>query len=358
VEGLLAGLFDAGAAPIRTSRGVLFVAPAFAGEPWPEVRGTFTNWEASEATVLQPIAGMLHGRYVDAAGDWAEYKVVFNQGAAWFTDPSSRHIEWDGINPNDVGAFNSVVVPEQADAKRHRTVWLKGVQSSRLQNARDVYVHLPPSYDASPERRYPVLYMHDGNESIVRGQFHEVVEEWTQRTSNEIIVVFVALPNQNIRIAEYTMATPEARGVDYAHFVAEELRPLVDAEFRTITEKAARGVGGASLGGLISWEIVGRYPEVFEYALGMSSSFWWENQWMVGEMDRRGCQGVTYYLDSGSPNDGVDGTRAMRDELVQLGCEHVHVEEPGGQHDWSFWKRRLPGALDVFQRVYAKTMME
>ena len=79
---------------------------------------------------------------------------------------------------------------------------------------------------------------------------------------------------------------------------------------------------------------------------------------MVDELRRLGCQDLSYYLDSGAPGDGVEGTRAMRDALVDLGCTHTHVEEPDASHDWFFWKRRFPGLLDAFHTVFVNDPTE
>lgn len=350
---LMRQLHATGASPVISSRGAFFLAPGQDNEPAPEVRGTFTNWDPSAQTVMRRLTGRLWGRFVPLDDAHHQYKLVFNQGGAWFTDLSNRHIQWDGINTNATGDFNSVVNPQSRPASEGRMVWWPQFESPELNNQREVYIHLPPHYDDDQVSTFASLYIHDGNESIVRSQFHQVIDQWTDKAADKAVVsVFVALPSQDQRFAEYTMGTMDARGDAYAKFIAQTLTASVDQNFRTRTEAKARGVTGASLGGLISFWIALNYPTTFEYTAGMSSSFFWENELMIKEVQRRGCQNLRYYIDSGSPRDNRDVTRIMRDTLSNLNCTHHHVEEMGGRHEWSFWKNRFPGVLDVFYDGY------
>ena len=352
---LLHALREVGAGPVHSSLGRLFIIPGSALEPAPEVRGTFTQWQRDERAVTRRLIGRLFGRFVPLQPGYHEYKLVFNDGAAWFTDLGNRHIAWDGIDTQSVGAFNSTLWPELRPAGQGRMVWWPRVDSTQLNNARQVYVHLPPSYDQAPRtQRYPTLYVHDGNESVVRSQLHQVADAWHDAPAGKaIILVFVALPSQDVRMAEYTMGTPTARGDHYADFIAQTLTARVDAQLRTLASRRGRGLVGASLGGLISYWIAARHPTIFEYTAGMSSSFWWQEGLMIEEQRRLGCQDKVFYLDSGSPADNSESTRQMRDLLTQLGCDAHHVEQPGGRHEWSFWRGRFPAVLDTFHRAYS-----
>lgn len=354
VVALMDALRRHGAGPAQTSRGVLFLAPGEAGGARPEVRGSFTNWEAAPRAQLIEITEGLWGRYIPVEDGRHTYKIVYPNGSGgdWFTDISNRHIEWDGIDTGSTGSFNSVL-DLRAEPGGARLVWMRQVTSQTLGNTREVYIHLPDGYNEHT-RAYPVLYIHDGNESIARAQFHLVAEEWSrEHPGREAILVFVALPSQDVRFAEYTVAAPEARGEEYVTFLVEELIPMVASRFRARTARAGRGLMGASLGGLISFWAAITHPDVFEYTAGMSSSFFWADDVAMRLVQERGCQDITYYLDSGSPADNADVTREMRDVLARHGCPHTHVEETGGTHDWSYWKGRFPNVLRTFADVHA-----
>jgi|GEM_PF-2353872 len=358
---LMDALREVGAGPVVSSQGVFFLAPYdnLGGEAGaPQARGEFNEWGATnvEDNRMRRVVGEFWGRFLQVPDGSYPYKLAYpglDGNDAWFTDRSNRHIEWDGFDPGTIGSFNSIL-HRGSNASGSRMVWWMQVESQVMGNVREVYIHLPASYDQDESKRYPVLYVQDGNESIVRSQFHQVADEYAAEGNAEVILVFVALPAQEDRFDEYTMASDGARGDEYTEFLATELVPMIDAAFRTRAEPGARGLVGASLGGLISFWTALQYSGTFEYTAGMSSSFFWADQFMIREVERRGCQGLSYYIDSGSPNDNADVTRLMRDTLAQLGCTFEHVEETGGTHDWSYWRGRFPNVLRTFEQSHTR----
>jgi enterochelin esterase family protein len=337
--------------PIETDHGFLFIAPAQDGEPPPQIRGTWNDWGADPASELVRIAPGFWARYVEVPDGRHEYKLFYPNNESWVVDAANRHVAWDGIDTGTVGQFNSVLRPASGDS---RLTWLGAVYSPELENSRNVYVQLPPGYDSTDER-FPTLVVHDGNESIARGRFHHVARDLAQADAETAtILVYVALPSQDLRLAEYTMATDESRGDEYVTFLADTLMPQVDELFRTLSGPNARGVAGASLGGLISYWATMQHSDVFGYAAGMSSSFFWEDEYIVGELEARGCQDSTYYLDSGSPADNFEVTQTMRDTLDQLGCDYRYELEEGGEHEWSYWHERFDMVLEHFADVHGE----
>ncbi len=327
--------------PLRGEAGVLFLAAARDDETPPQIRGTWTDWEGTDGTVLRRIGPRLWARWIDVPPGRQAYKVVYGDGETWVTDLANPHVEWDGIDPGGVGEFNSVIRPGEGSGGR--IVWWPSFGSPELGNQRDVFVHLPAAYD-DDGASFPALYLHDGNESIVRGRFHQVEEASPSST----VLVFVALPSQDVRIDEYTMRTQGARGDDYVAFLAETLVPAVEASFRVGSDRTNRGVAGASLGGLISFWAAMQRPDVFGFVAGMSSSFFWGDSFMLTEISQRGCQDVRYYLDSGSPQDNYVVTMQMRDRLQEMGCDFEYVLEENGRHEWTFWNARFAGVLAEF----------
>lgn len=335
-----------GGGPIESSRGAFFFSHERT-EVAPQVRGTMTQWEARAEGTMRRVTGKLWGRFMRVGQGPQAYKLVYGQGSSWRTDPTTRHVQWDGLAKDGVGDFNSILAPTSTTTGR--TVWWPSFASPQLGNARAVYVHLPPGYDASGEALHPTLYVQDGNESITRAQFHEVADAWSQREGNGgVVMVFVALASQEDRMREYTMATQDSQGDAYTDFLANTLVPAVEEHVRAQPSARGRGVLGASLGGLISFWAALRHPTVFEYTGGMSSSFFWAQDFMLTQVQARGCQGLRYYIDSGEPRDNADVTRLMRDVLTERGCTFEHIEQPNGRHEWSFWKARLPNALRMF----------
>lgn len=335
-------LREAEASPLDAgARGRFFVGIGSEDGIAPQLRGSFNDWEARAEHELAPLAGRLWGRFVEGLEGHHQYKVVYGDGDAWFTDFSNPHIEWDGFNTGGLGAFNSIVNPEARPAGTGRLYWLPEVVSPQLENTREVYVYLPASYDAGAPGEHELLILHDGNESISRGQFHLVADE----VETEKILAFVALPSQEVRMAEYTVGTEGALGDAYGDFLVETLLPELRGRFRVAEGRESLGLGGASLGGLISLWTASRYPEVFGFAAGMSSSFFWGDGVIFDRFNDVGCQDVRFYIDSGSPQDNYQVTLEMRDLMEALECDFTHVVETGGLHDWAFWRGRVGAIL-------------
>jgi predicted alpha/beta superfamily hydrolase len=164
---------------------------------------------------------------------------------------------------------------------------------------RHVDVWRPPGYDADPARRYPVIYMHDGQNLFVPELAFAGVDWGVAPAIAELMrdgvtqgAIVVGVWNTPLRQIEYMPARPltaprmaAARAHfmriagrlpesdRYLRFLVEELKPLIDATYRTAPERAATSVIGSSMGGLISLYALCEYPEVFGGA-GCISTHW------------------------------------------------------------------------------------
>ncbi|HEV8125310.1 MAG TPA: alpha-amylase family glycosyl hydrolase [Gemmatimonadales bacterium] len=148
-----------------------------------------------------------------------------------------------------------------------RLVIWKDVPSQFLGPTRNVEVWLPPGYDESGSTRYPVLYMHDGQNLFdPRLSFTGVdwgVDESVVRLAQRGVippVIIVGAWSTADRWKEYS---PWHGASDYARFLIEELMPRINREFRTLTGPANTATMGSSMGGLLSFYLVTHHPEVF-----------------------------------------------------------------------------------------------
>ena len=90
------------------------------------------------------------------------------------------------------------------------------------------------------------------------------------------------------------------------------------------------------------------FPDVFGFVGSQSGSFFWDNESLVTRAQQTPKISARFYLDHGCPDDNCDSNRDMNAALVSQGYDVLHVEDPGAQHDWSFWKARLPQLLHDF----------
>jgi predicted alpha/beta superfamily hydrolase len=234
---------------------------------------------------------------------------------------------------------------------------------------RDVQVYLPPGYERDPARRYPVLYLQDGQnvfDAAAVGMEWQVDETAEQLIRSGAIapLIVVAVSNTEARTDEYTPTFVDRTLADgrrvrgggkaplYARFLVEELKPFVDRTYRTRTEAAGTAVGGASHGGLVSLYVALEHPEVFGQALVMSPSAMWDGDVLIKRVRALPRKlPVRFWVDVGAlePGSMVSAARRLRDALLSKGWSEgkdLHfVEQAEGGHDEISWASRMPHAL-------------
>jgi len=217
---------------------------------------------------------------------------------------------------------------------------------------RDVVIYFPPSYDENWRERYPVVYMHDGQNlwddaSAFGGTSWNVRGAMDDGFANGTIheAIVVGIDNTRSRFSEYT---PGDGGNKYLDFVANGLKPVLDRELRTLPARAHTGILGSSLGGLISAYAGLSRPDTFGLVGALSPSTWWNGTWIVGQVRNAATVPVRVYVDSGdsgTARDDVVNTaelaRAYRDRQAPL----KYLVQNGASHNEYWWRQRLPGAL-------------
>jgi len=226
--------------------------------------------------------------------------------------------------------------------------------SQVLGNQRPVIVYLPPGYDQGT-RRYPVLYMHDGQnlfgpDALFGGWgVGETATRLIQRGEIEPLVI-VGVGNTPQRMSEYIPPEDEGRADRYRRFLVEELKPWVDQTYRTRPEAEHTGVCGSSLGGIVSLYLGWTRPDVFSRVGSLSGSYWLTD--FVDEKLQAPVPQLKIWLDSGNQGnsaDGLEGTYRVRDILLRLGMtlggDLHHAVDLGGLHNERSWRGRFDRVL-------------
>lgn len=237
-----------------------------------------------------------------------------------------------------------------------------------LTEDRRLHVYLPPSYTerAADDERYPVLYMHDG-----QNLFDEVasysgewrVDETMQELGDEgIEAIVVGIPNAgDDRGDEYTpYPHPEHGGGDadaYLDFLFGTVKPLVDATFRTRPDCEHTGLAGSSLGGVISLYAFFEYPERVGFAGVLSPAFWWPGEEYFAYVEEQSRTDGRLYLDVGGQESTEhpelnEAYRQGAERMVELlrekgfGDDQIRfVVDEEGIHRESAWAERFPDAV-------------
>jgi len=232
----------------------------------------------------------------------------------------------------------------------------KEIYSRMLDKKLDFFVWLPAGYDDNPSKKYPVIYMHDGQNLIdpktsFAGKDWQVDETVTKLIGeNKIKEIIVAgIYNTNDRLEEYS---DTEKGEKYQKFMIEELKPFVDSKYRTLTDNKNTAILGSSMGGLASFLIAWKHPEVFSMAGCLSSSFYYNDDKVFKMIDEyKGTrQQIKFYIDHGE--DGLIRGQKMFCKLTKLGyiigTDLDYFYARGAEHNENEWAKRLERPLIFF----------
>jgi predicted alpha/beta superfamily hydrolase len=242
-----------------------------------------------------------------------------------------------------------------------------------LGNDRPIWIYLPPGYEKKPGKRFPVLYMQDGQNVFARETSYAGVDWAADEAAENLIsrdaiveLIIVAVSNTPDRESEYTHVPDSREGGgnldNYARFLIEELKPFIDSNYRTVTNALHTGIMGSSLGGLSAIYLGWAYPEHFGLVAGLSPSLWWAGGDLISRIkeDPRKEGPFKIYTDMGSMegqdrgdlsqvSSAVLNTRELFLVFLQKGYIFGHdlyyVEAVGQDHNEWFWSRRIYLAL-------------
>ncbi len=249
------------------------------------------------------------------------------------------------------------------DLQRNPRYRVYALHSEILPDDRHVMVYVPPQYFEQSARRFPVFYLQDGQNLFDGRTSYLAGRTWRAHTTADALVdkgamepvILVGIANTGVRrMAEYT-PTRDPRmgggeGASYGRMLMEELKPAMDALYRTLPEAQNTGLGGSSLGGLISLYLGLTHPEVFGRLAVMSPSIWWDHRSIFHVVNQVRPE-LRLWLDIGT----AEGPRHVRDTdllkqaLVRrgwrLGLDLAYAKVTGGTHDETAWAERWGDVL-------------
>lgn len=254
-------------------------------------------------------------------------------------------------------------------------VYWTDVTSPHLKSPRHVVTLLPPGYDAADDKRYKVIYMHDGQNLFdpriaytgIDWGVDEAMQRGVEKGEYEPAII-VGIWNTAERLLEYS---PWHDGPKYTKFLLEELMPRVNAEFKVLSGPENTFSMGSSMGGLMSFYLVQNHPDVFGACGCVSSHITWSEQMIEWFMGRDPMQadptpyllkdvqagatmpaGQRLYFDYGTK--GLDAAYeaphlALRDWLLAQGYvegENLKMQRfDGDDHNEASWRARVDQQL-------------
>jgi predicted alpha/beta superfamily hydrolase len=232
----------------------------------------------------------------------------------------------------------------------------------QLGKSRKVNILLPHDYDSSPEKSYPVLYMQDAQNLYGEGSVYgnwEIDKRLSLLASQQkgdVIVVAIDHGDED-RFVEYSpyksVQKGKGQGMKYANFIAKTLKPYIDKNYRTKPERQFTGIGGSSMGGLISIYAGFMYPETVGRLMVFSPSLWVSNKIYFDAVEFFNPIDTKIYLYAGGKESKfmLPNVNRLKSTIEGQGFDASKLEihasvDPKGEHKEKRWGQEFPKAIE------------
>lgn len=332
------------------------------------IAGSFNGWHPNGTALVLQTDGS-YSATVDASVSLIEYK--FTRGT------------WQSVEGNSSGSFlpnrtynytggvqtvNDLQIATWEDlggsggsstANNQVSIIATDFYIPQLDRTRRIWIYLPNDYNTET-KNYPVLYMHDGQNlfdaaTAFAGEWEidETLHD-LQAMQGDYGAIVVGIDNGgSLRLDEYSpWVNPSYGGGDgdeYVDFLVQTLKPYIDANYRSLTDREHTGIAGSSMGGLISLYAALQYQDIFGKVGVFSPSLWFSDSvFDFAELHPK-TQNMAFYFLAGA----LEGTQmvadmqAMRNLLLTTGftADEINYEVAAdGQHSEWFWAREFGDA--------------
>ena len=333
------------------------------------ISGNFNNWRTQDKEfVMEKIGnGSYHYKfphdfdyptvllYKFTKGDWSEVEIDSHGNR---TENRST-FAYTGIQNEHVARWRKNWLPYKQSYLPQVQLISDEFKIPQLNKIRKIWALLPHDYDNSSES-YPVMYLQDAqnlfNETAEFGNWEidKKLAVMSEYKIGKIIIIAVEHAEED-RIKEYNVGKTvlgKGQGKKYIRFVTDTLKPYVDSNFRTKKEREFTGIGGSSMGGLISIFSGLRNPETFGKLMIFSPSLWVVPELKI-DAKKINTADTKIYLYAGGDESKtmIEHVKKFQDDLIS---SHF-IEDKSqinlsinrqGKHSETYWSDEFPKAIE------------
>ena len=294
-------------------------------------------------------------QYKFTKGDWSEVEIDAH-GNRTENRSTKKH---SGIQNEFVARWRKNWLPFKQSFLPQVLLISDKFEIPQLNKTRKIWALLPHDYDKSSES-YPVMYLQDAqnlfNENAKYGNWEidKKLAVMSEYKIGKIIIIAIEHAEED-RIKEYNVGKTllgKGQGKKYIRFVTETLKPFVDSNFRTKKEREFTGIGGSSMGGLVSIFSGLRYPEVYGKLMIFSPSLWVVPELKIDSVSTA-TDDTKIYLYAGGDESAtmIEHVQSFKDEIIS--SEFVKDKNKinlsiniKGKHSETYWSDEFPKAIE------------
>jgi len=333
------------------------------------ISGNFNNWRIGNAEdililqsngtrkiILQNVTGTIEFKF--NRGNWNT-----PEGTSTGTySPNRTYNTANGSNLNlTIDGWEDLTGNNGSTANANVLILNTSFFIPQLNTTRRIWLFLPNDYQTALQKRYPVIYMHDGQNLF--DQATSFSGEWgvdetlaQLQNQGDYGAIVVGIDNGgSTRIDEYSpWINPQyggGKGDEYVAFIVNTLKPYIDQYYRTLTTSQNTGIIGSSMGGLISLYAVSEYPNVFGKAGIFSPSIWFANANVQSQIESKNYSSTPlrlYFLSGTNESTSmVPDMQNARNLFVNQGVPDLSaklITHADGEHSEWYWKREFGAA--------------
>jgi predicted alpha/beta superfamily hydrolase len=334
------------------------------------ISGNFNNWHTQDKhfEMAKIGEGLYHYKFAHdfvyptemlykfTKGDWSEVEI--DKYGNRTENRSCK--QYAGIRKEHVDKWRKNWLPFKPNFLPKVQLISDEFEMPQLNKKRKIWALLPHDYDFS-ESDYPVMYLQDAqnlfNENAKYGNWEidKKLAVMSEYNIGKIIIIAIEHADKD-RIKEYNVGKTVlgvGQGKKYIRFITDTLKPFVDKKFRTKSEREFTGIGGSSMGGLVSIFCGLMYPEVYGKLMIFSPSLWVAPKMNFNNLDFSEPADTKIYLYAGGNESEtmIRHVKKFQNNMIQNAfvSDTMKIKlsiNNEGKHNEIYWSDEFPKAIE------------